>query len=101
MTTHIISDKGHKMQFNGDLLTGDTFPVKEYIKKTLDGKWVADKKGWRVDVSKVNRWLAVVGSGIRVDDAPVANSKSSSAAAPKNMSYAEFARRMDDPNSDW
>ena len=95
MTTNIISRKGHKMQLNGDMLTGDTFAMKDYIKARLGGKWIADQKAWRVDVNQVNRWLSTVGAEIRPDDQPVA------ASPTKLMTYAEFYRQMDDPNSDF
>lgn len=100
MTTHITNRKGNKLQLNDDILTGDTYPMKEYIKARLDGKWIADKKAWRVDVNKVNRWLSTPGAEIFVDNAPAANGKTSGAALPKSTTYAEFARRMDSFNSD-
>lgn len=96
MTTNIVSRKGHKMQLNGDILTGDTFAMKDYIKARLSGKWVADQKAWRVDITQVDRWLSTVGAEIRIDDQP-----RPSTASPKLMSYAEFYRQKDDPNSDY
>lgn len=101
MTIHITNRKGNKLQLNGDILSGETFAIKEYIKSKLDGKWIADRKAWRVDVAKVNRWLAIPGAEIFIDKQPVTESKSTGAAFPKNMTYTEFARRMDSSNSDW
>lgn len=69
MTTHITNRKGNKLQLNGDLLTGDTFSMKDYIKSYMDGKWVADKKAWRVNVAKVNKLIEQ--SVLRIDDEPV------------------------------
>lgn len=101
MTTYITNRKGNKMQLNGDILSGDTYPVKEYIKKYLDGKWVADQKAWRVDVAKVNRWLNMPGAEIRIDTAPVVSTNGQSdAILPQNISYAEFSRRMNRADSD-
>lgn len=99
MTTYITNRKGNKLQLNGDLLTGDTFSMKDYIKAYMDGKWVADQKAWRVNVAKVNKLIEQ--SVLRIDDEPVIrDSGLSDAIIPQNMSYAEFSRRMNDSNSD-
>lgn len=57
MTIHIRTRKENKMQLNGNILTGDTYPVKDYIKSKLGGKWNASSKSWTVDVALVNKWL--------------------------------------------
>ena len=57
MTTYIRTRKEQKLELNGDLLTGDTYPIKDYIKTTLGGKWIADRKAWKVDVVLVEKWL--------------------------------------------
>lgn len=94
MTTHITNRKGNKLQLNGDLLTGDTFSMKDYIKAYMDGKWVADEKAWRVNVAKVNRLIEQ--SVLRIDDEPVVTE------TPKPfMSYEHFLRSANDPNSDY
>ena len=56
--------KSNGMQLTGDLLTGDTFQVRDYIKKYLDGKWDAEVKGWRVDVAKTTILLDTPGTWI-------------------------------------
>lgn len=97
MTTHIINRKGNKMQLDGDLLSGDTFAAKDYIKSRLGGKWIAIHKAWQVDVTLVNKWLSTEGAEIRIDN----NVEQTTVVAPKTMTHAEFSRRMNDPNSDW
>lgn len=99
MTINITNRKGNKLQLNGNLLTGDTFSMKDYIKTYMDGKWIADRKAWQVNVDKVNRLIEQ--SILRIDDAPVAvKSNASDAIIPQNISYAEFSRRMNSANSD-
>lgn len=93
MTVHITNRKGNKLQLNGDILSGDTFSMKDYIKSYMDGKWVADKKAWRVNVDKVNRLIDQ--SVLRIDEEAVSDSR------PSGMTYAQFLRSADDPNSDF
>lgn len=96
MTTYIRTRNENKLQLNGDLLTGDTYPIKDYIKSKLGGKWVADQKAWRVDVALVTRWLD---NGTIYTDS---NPTTTRTETPKtHMSYAHFVRSADDPNSDY
>lgn len=94
MATYITNRKGNKLQLNGDLLTGDTYSMKDYIKSYMDGKWIADQKAWRVNVEKVNRLIA--STVLRIDDDPTPDN-----GKPARMSYADFVRSADDPNSDY
>jgi hypothetical protein len=55
MTT-TITIKSHTVQLNGNLLTGDTYPIKQWIKEYLNGKWDAERKGWVVDLHQVETW---------------------------------------------
>jgi len=57
------------LTLNGDKLSGNTYPVKEYIKAYLGGKWDGNNKCWIVDVEKVNGLLAS-GGYLSVDDNP-------------------------------
>jgi len=41
------------MELNGNVLSGDTFGAKEYIKAHWDGKWDASSKVWIVNPEKV------------------------------------------------
>ncbi|HEY4760054.1 MAG TPA: hypothetical protein VIH42_05680 [Thermoguttaceae bacterium] len=68
MTTNLTTRKNNKMQLNGNLLTGDTFDHKDYIKKYLDGKWNKEDKGWNIDTKKLNTILAIANSiGLKVE----------------------------------
>jgi hypothetical protein len=91
MTINITNRKGNKLQLNGDLLSGDTFSMKDYIKSYMDGKWVADQKAWRVNVEKVNRLI----------EQSVLHVESEVVAKPSGMTYTQFLRSADDPNSDF
>jgi len=64
------------LTLNGNKLSGNTYPVKEYIKAYLGGKWDSNSKAWTVDVTKVND-LIERGGYISIDDslAPVATRK--------------------------
>jgi hypothetical protein len=71
MTTHLITRKDNKLQLNGDLLSGDTYPVSGYIKAYLGGRWLAAQKAWQIDLGKLESILAQSNSiGLRIDDAP-------------------------------
>ena len=66
------------LTLSGDKLSGNTYPVKEYIKAYLGGKWDGNSKCWIVDIEKVNKLLAS-GGYLSVDDSP--------APAPKKPTY--------------
>ena len=54
----LTTRKENKMTLNGNLLTGDTFPVKSHLKNYCDGKWNKDEKGWNVNVEKLNALIS-------------------------------------------
>ena len=60
MTT--IISRGKTLELNGNLLTGDTFELRDYIKKYLNGKWDGAEKGWRVDLDLVAKYIDQPGS---------------------------------------
>lgn len=73
MTTHLTTRKENKLELNGNLITGDTFPVRDYLKQYCDAKWDAANKGWRVNVEKLNGLLGIANSiGLRIANAPEA-----------------------------
>lgn len=73
MTTHLTTRKENKIELNGNLMTGDTFAIKDYIKNYLEGKWNKDVKGWIINLSKLDNVLNTSNSiGLRIDDTPVA-----------------------------
>lgn len=56
----------HKVELVGNLLTGDTFPAKDFIKKYLGGRWDAQRKGWIVDLEQVAKYTTGGGETLRV-----------------------------------
>lgn len=96
MTTY--NYKSCKTHLNGNLLTGDTYPIKDYIKSNLGGQWLAAQKAWKVDPEMVEKYWG----NYEVKGASSSNSRGrSDAIIPAGgISYEEFRRRMDDPNSD-
>lgn len=81
--------KGHKVTLNGNKLTGDTYPVKLYIKEYLAGKWNAESKSWTVDLDAVERFSTCQYPAIVVDDsAPTTQAKVGNLSAWKvNTKY--------------
>ena len=57
------------LTLNGNKLSGNTYPVKDYIKAHLGGKWDGNNKCWIVDVEKVND-LIEHGGYLSIDDSP-------------------------------
>lgn len=59
MTTNFTYSNRHgedgksKLQLNGNLLTGDTYDARNFIKQYCGGKWDKTANGWRVDVNKM------------------------------------------------
>ncbi len=72
MTNLIISRKA-KVTLEGNMLTGNTFAVKEYIKSYLGGKWDGNAKAWIVDIAKVNDLIEK--KAIAIDETPVVETK--------------------------
>jgi len=52
----IKSNGWHDAELDGDLLTGDTYKCKQFIKNFLGGKWDADSRGWKVDLDLVEKY---------------------------------------------
>lgn len=79
MATYIIPTGkiNHAVTVNGNVMTGDTFPVKDIIKTYFGGKWNAQRKGWVIDVSNMNRWMGIK---IKPDTSPIAPDKTYSPA---------------------
>lgn len=82
MNTIIIKSNNRRftsgMILNGNLLTGDTYPAKDNIKKYWNGKWNAQNKAWEVDPGLVmqtlqskNNW----GLSVAEDSEPTAQPK--------------------------
>jgi len=52
-TINCNSKMSNGMTLNGNILSGDTYKAREYIKSYWDGKWDANSKTWTVDGEKV------------------------------------------------
>ena len=83
MTTHMITRKGNKLELNGNEITGDTYPVKNYLKSYCDARWNKDRKSWTVNVDKLNSLIENGNSiGLRIaDSSEKATSKETGTAA--------------------
>lgn len=56
MKTQIKCGGWHDVEINDNLITGDTFKVKDFIKRYLGGKWDSNAKGWRVDPKLLEKY---------------------------------------------
>lgn len=76
--TNLVTRKGQQLQLNGNLLSGDTYAIKDFIKTYLGGKWNGNEKAWEVDTDKLNA-VATRGNhiGLRIDNTPQQQTKSS------------------------
>jgi hypothetical protein len=62
----IKSQGWHDCTLTGNLLTGDTYKIKDWIKKYLNGKWDGTRKGWVVDLEKVAKYSSADGTSLMV-----------------------------------
>ena len=69
MTTNLKIKNTTGLALNGNMISGNTYPVKDYIKAYLGGKWDSNAKAWIVNVEKVND-LIERGGYISIDDSP-------------------------------
>jgi hypothetical protein len=53
----VILERKYDCKISGNVLTGNTFPIKEFIKRKLDGKWDANQKAWIVNEQTVQKYL--------------------------------------------
>lgn len=81
-------EKTTGLVLEGNTISGNTYPVKDFIKSYLNGKWDSNRKGWIVDVEKVNDMLSKGGSaytGFWVDDGvPTAKPRKATGTAATN-----------------
>jgi hypothetical protein len=69
MTTKLITRKGDKMELDGNIIIGNTYKTRAYLKTFCDAKWDKERKGWIVDTEKLNNILAMNNSiGLRIDN---------------------------------
>jgi hypothetical protein len=53
----VVLERKYDCRIEGNVLTGNTFPIKEFIKRKLDGKWDAAAKVWIVNEATVQKYL--------------------------------------------
>lgn len=53
----VILERKYDCKISGNVLTGNTFPIKEFIKRKLDGKWDAERKVWIINEAIVAKYL--------------------------------------------
>lgn len=54
--TQIKSNGWHDVEINNNLITGDTFKCKQFIKNFLGGKWDSQAQGWRVNPELLEKY---------------------------------------------
>lgn len=52
----------HDVVVDGNVITGDTFACKDFIKGKLGGKWDGTRKGWVVDADKLAKHTSAAGT---------------------------------------
>lgn len=61
--TQIKSNGWHDVEIHdGNIITGDTFKCKQFIKNFLDGKWSPEYRGWIVDPEKLEKYTTPAGT---------------------------------------
>lgn len=68
MTAKLTGKQSKGMEIKGDLLTGDTFKMRDYIKKYLDGRWDKEASGWHINVEKLENIINTPGALIHKVD---------------------------------
>ena len=76
----VVLERKYDCRINGNVLTGNTFPIKEFIKRKLDGKWDSERKVWIVNEAIVAKYLDLGVIKRRVVEAEVALGSSKVAA---------------------
>lgn len=65
--------RGNVLELCGDMVTGDTYKEKGFIKHYLFGKWVPGAKAWKVNIERVQELLKMSGGGLTDITADVPN----------------------------
>ena len=73
----VVLERKYDCRINGNVLTGNTFPIKEFIKRKLDGKWDAAQKAWIVNEAIVAKYLdlGVIKRRVVEESVPLSSSK--------------------------
>lgn len=79
---HLIIKRQIGITLDGNKMSGNTYPVKDYIKAYCGGKWDPTYKLWVVDTAKVQDLIAK--RCIHVDDTPAQPTKRENGTATTN-----------------
>ncbi len=60
--TQIKSNGWHNVEITDNVITGDTYPCKQFIKNFLDGKWSQAQQGWIVNPEKLAKYTTEAGT---------------------------------------
>ena len=73
----VVLERKYDCKISGNVLTGNTFPIKEFIKRKLDGKWDAAQKAWIVNEAIVAKYLdlGVIKRRVVEESVPLGSSK--------------------------
>lgn len=59
------------LKLDGDLLTGDTYDVKNFIRQHCGGRWDKAANGWRVNVDRLMALTEIRNQiGLDIDNSP-------------------------------
>ncbi len=72
---YVRINKAQGIELNDNVLSGNTFAAKDYIKSYLGGKWNAESKTWTVDGDKVVRLLNNTAHFVTDDNPPAPKSQ--------------------------
>jgi hypothetical protein len=90
MTTYFTySGRNEKknLQLDGNLLTGDTYDVKNFIRQHCGGTWDKAAQGWRINVDKLMALTEIRNQiGLDIDNSP----RPQAAQQQSTMSRAQY-----------
>jgi hypothetical protein len=75
------------LTLDGDLLSGNMFAVKDFIKSKLNGQWDSARKLWIVDLEQVNYWIAQHAITVHNDVTTPTTTKAAYNGCPKCHTY--------------
>lgn len=82
MAQKLIIKGTNKVTLTGNLMTGDTYSIKQWIKQYLCGTWDGELKGYIVDLGQVNQFMSGKYPMIKVDEAAAATSERKNPLGP-------------------
>ena len=88
----VVLERKYDCRINGNMLTGNTFPIKEFIKRKLDGKWDSERKVWIVNEEIVAKYLdlGVIKRRV-VEEVALGSSKRRTQAFKQHLNHFQLA----------